>query len=135
MAGGDQQLAIVPHCQWPQKLCIGTCKAFEGGYAYAYEKKELGTETIYVCTKGSEWARNEEFLVLRCEGGIWTAYDAAFGPDGVTAQCRQPVFRCVATDITQPGWHKWETNRVASSANTVGDFEWRGALHAETRVP
>ena len=55
--------------------------------------------------------------------------------DGLTLQCRQPVFRCVATDITQPGWHKWETNDAASPNGDGLSVDWQGELLAETRVP
>ena len=88
----------------PEHLIIGTQKAFEKNYAFPYEKKQIGSETIYVCNKGSDWARSNEVLVLRCENGTWTAFDSALNADGLTLQCRQPVFRCPATDITQPGW-------------------------------
>ena len=54
----------------PERLTIGTRKAFENNYAFPYEKKQIGSETIYVCTKGNEWARSNEVLVLRCEMGI-----------------------------------------------------------------
>ena len=104
-AGGSIVAEVLWQPQMPERLTIGTKKAFENNYPFAYEKKEIGSETIYVCTKGSEWARTNEVLVLRCEAGIWTAFDSAVSADGLTLQCRQPVFRCLATDITQPGWH------------------------------
>ena len=131
--GGGQQM--------PERLTIGTKKAFEKNYPFAYEKKEIGSETIYVCTKGSEKARRGEVLVLRCvtkqdgSPGTWTAFDSAVSADGSTLQCRQPVFRCLATDITQPGWHKWETNYVANPNGAGLSVDWQGALWAETRVP
>ena len=56
--GGGQQM--------PERLTIGTKKAFEKNCAFPYEKKHIGSETIYVCTKGSEWARKNDVLVLRC---------------------------------------------------------------------
>ena len=95
----------------------------------------IGSETIYVCTKGSEWARADEVLVLRCDKGIWTAFDSALNADGSTLQCRQPVFRCLATDITQPGWYKWETNWAADRNGDGLTIDWQGGLWAETRVP
>ena len=48
----------------PEHLTIGTKKAFENNYAFPYEKTQIGSETIYVCTKGSQWARTGEVLVL-----------------------------------------------------------------------
>ena len=87
----------------PEHLTIGTQKAFKRNYAFPYEKKQIASETVYVCTKGSEKARSDEVLVLRCEKETWTAYDSAVSADGSTLQCRQPVFRCLDTDITQLG--------------------------------
>ena len=113
---GGSQLAVpdgpqVPgkSQQMPEHLTIGTQKAFENNYAFPYQKTQIGSETIYVCTKGSEWARTSEVLVLRCvttqdnSPGTWAAFDSAVSANGSTLQCRQPVFRCLATDITQPG--------------------------------
>ena len=100
VASGGQQM--------PERLTIGTTKAFDRNYAFPYSKTQIGSETIYVCTKGSQWARTSEVLVLRClteqdgSPGIWTAFDSAVSANGTTLQCRQPVFRCLATDITQP---------------------------------
>ena len=48
----------------PERLTIGTKKAFEGNYAFPYEKRQIDAETIYVCNKGSEWARANEVLIL-----------------------------------------------------------------------
>ena len=125
--GGGQQM--------PERLTIGTKKAFEKNYPFPYEKRQIGSETIYVCTKGSEWARTNEVLVLRCVTGIWIAYDSSVSPDGLPHQCRQPVFRSFATDITQPGWYKWQTNHAASPTNAGFAEDWHGDLCAETRVP
>ena len=119
----------------PEHLTIGTQKAFKNDYAFTYEKTQIGSETVYVGNMGSEWARSDEVLVLRCEGGTWTAYDSAVSADGSTLQCRQPVFRCLATDITQPGWHTWQTNYAASRNDAGLVVDWEGALSAETRVP
>ena len=87
----------------PEHLIIGTQKAFDNNYPFPYEKKQIGAEIIYVCTKGSQWARAGEVLVLRCESETWAAYDSAKMADGTTLHCRQPVFRCIATDIKQRG--------------------------------
>ena len=119
----------------PERLTIGTKKAFEKDYAFPYEKKEIGSETIYVCTKGSEWARTGEVLVLRCVTGTWIAFDSAVSADGLALQCRQPVFRCLATDITPPGGYTWQTNYAASPNDAGLAVDWQGALWAEARVP
>ena len=124
-ARGTQQL--------PAHLTIGTKKAFQNDYAFPYKREDIGSETIYVCNKGSEWARPGEVLMLQCENGTWTAFDGAIV--GSTVQLRQPVFRCCATDITQPGWHTWETNEAADPNNVGLPENWQGALWAETRVP
>ena len=127
--------------QMPKHLTIGTRKAFENNNAYLYELTEIDSEPIYVCTKGSQWARAGEFLVLRCVAkedgspGTWTAFDSAISADGSTLQCRQPVFRCLATDITQPGWHEWEINYAASPSDAGFSVDWQGDLLAETRMP
>ena len=123
----------------PSHFTIGTQQAFENNYAYPYEMKQIASETVYVCTKGSDWARPDEVLVLRhvtdSQGTCaWIAFDSAVNADGSTLQCRQPVFRCVASDITQPGWHKWETNHNASPSDSGLLANWQGQLWAETRV-
>ena len=125
------QLAV----QMPERLTIGTKKAFDQNYPFPYQRRLIDSETIYVCSKGSQWARGNEVLVLRCERGIWIAYDSAVSADGSTLQCRQPVFRCLATDITQPGWHNWQTNYAADPNDAGLAVDWQGALWAETRVP
>ena len=116
--GGGQQM--------PEHLTIGTKKAFENNYPFRYERKQIGSETIYVCTKGSEWARTNEVLVLRCETGTWTAFDSAVSANGSTRQRCQPVCRCLAADITQPGWHTWETNYDANSNDAGLVVDWQG---------
>ena len=125
--GGGQEM--------PERLTIGTKKAFERNYAFPYQKKQINAETIYVCNKGSDWARKDEVLVLRCVEGTWTAWDSAVLGDRETLQRRQPVFRCVATDITQPGWYEWETNHAATPDNSGFEEDWHGGLRAQTRVP
>ena len=40
-----------------------------------------------------------------------------------------------ATDITQRGWHKWQTNYAADPNDAGLAADWQGALWAETRVP
>ena len=67
--------------------------------------------------------------------GTWTAFASAVSANGSTLQCRQPVVRCLATDITQPGWHTWETNDVANPNDAGIVVDWQGELWAETRVP
>ena len=52
----------------------------------------------------------------------------------------EPVFRCLATNITQPGWHNWETNNwetnYAASPDDAGlAADWHGGLSAEMWLP
>ena len=137
--GGQQapagsQLALPIGPQMPERLTIGTAKAFKNNYAFPYKKIQVEAEIIYVCNKGSEWARANEMLVLRCVDDIWTASDSALTADRSALHCRQPVFRCLATDITQPGWHSWQTNHAAGPDEDGLAVDWRGALWAETRL-
>ena len=120
----------------PEHLTIGTKTAFQKGYAFPYKKKKIASETIYVCNKGIDNLKKDEVWVLRCEDDIWTAYDNAIKKTPKkTLMCRQPIFRCLHTDITWAGWHVWEMNH-ADSTNGEGDEpDWKGALQAETRVP
>ena len=70
----------------------------------------------------------------RATRGIWTAFDGAISADRQTLRCRQRVFRC-PENITEPGWHDWERNGVASSGVMAKNPEWQGTVWAETRVP
>ena len=123
-----------------QFFSIGTKRAFENNYAYKYEKKIIDGETLFVCEKGSEWARPNEVLVLRHleeDDGTyaWTACDSDIIGGGTTLNCPQPVFRCFEKekDVTQPGWYKWQTNHAASAHDTALEANWQGTLSAETR--
>ena len=118
----------------PEHLTIGTKKAFKNGYAYPYELHQIASEPIYVCNKGSEWARPAEFLILRHSPGNWIAFDGSRSADGSTFHCRQAVFRC-HEDITLPGWHERQTNYAANASDSTGiPPDWQGALWAETRL-
>ena len=99
----------------PAHISIGTRKAFERGYQYEYSRqKPLG---VYVCNKGSEWAREGEMLVLRHANDEWTAWDTAVVEDAF--DCRQPVFK--STDnILEPGWHEWQIKYNANISNEKG---------------
>ena len=112
----------------PERLTIGTVKAFNRNDPFPYEKRQIGSETIYVCAKSSQWGRPDEAWVLRCMTGTWTAFDSAVSADGSTLQCRQPVFRCLASDITQSGWHTWEVNALASRRSADHDLYWQRAF-------
>ena len=128
-----QQLAL----QMPDTFRIGTKKAFDSNNSFLYTKKQVGSEILYICTKGSEWARTHEQLVLRYDAAsaAWTAFDSDVNNNGTTLQCRQAVFRCRGADITQPGWHVWETNYAADRNGDGLNCDWQGQLWAETKVP
>ena len=112
------------------QFSIGTGKAFKNGYAYHYTKEEIDGEVVYVCSKGSQWCKPGEFLVLRKKGARWIAWDSL--PSYNTLLARQPVFRS-DEDITAEGWHTWQTNYSASSDDGQASVEWKGDLSAETR--
>ena len=117
----------------PQRFSIGTTNAFDNKKAYSYEKKQLESETIYVCDKGSRYARENEVLVLRREKKIWTAFDCVLSADGKIRHCRQPAFRSNWDDITLRGSYIWEMNFAARADNDGSQVDWRDALEAETR--
>ena len=121
--------------QLPEHLTIGTLKAFEKNDAFTYEKQQINSEIIYICNKGSKWARTNEVLILRCQQGTWIAFDSDVNADGKTLQCRQAVFRCRdGADMTEPGWHCWEINDIASPNDTGVSVDWQTEVWAETRV-
>ena len=127
------QLALYE--QLPEQIVIGTKKAFAGNYPFPYVKREIGEEKIYVCNKGSGFARDGEVLVLRRQMGIWTAFDSSVGDEnGGTLYCRQPVFRCVGENITKPGYYNWETNSRANFEDDASMPNWESGIWAETRV-
>ena len=123
--------------QMPDTFRIGTKKAFDNNNSFLYTKKQVGPEILYICTKGSEWRRTHEQLVLRYDAAsaVWTAFDSDVNNNGTTLQCRQAVFRCKKGDITQPGWYEWETNWNATNNGDGLDTKWQGELWAETKVP
>ena len=53
----------------PEHLTIGTKEEFEENYALTYKKRLIASEIVYVCSKGSAWARTNEVVVMRCETG------------------------------------------------------------------
>ena len=63
--------------EMPEFFSIGTEKAYQRGYEYPYRKQHIDMETVYVCNRGSDTARDGEFLVLRQEPDGWVAYDSS----------------------------------------------------------
>ena len=86
-------------------------------------------ETVYVCNKGSDSARDNEVLVLRRESDAWIAYDSSVTDNELT--CRQEVFRSRDADITKEGEHTWQMNK---SRITGDEPIWFGALNCRTKV-
>ena len=116
----------------PSQFAIGTSKAFRNNYAFKYTRCEIDDEIVYICSKGSAWAREDEVLVLRCENGTWTAWDSSVDMATAALRCRQPVFRC-GGDITDQGWHVWAMNHAAAKDGEGTAVHWTGELWAETR--
>ena len=128
----DEQDETVP--EMPSRFMMGTQRAFERNNTFPHKQHNIGTETVYVCNMDSDWAKAGEVLVLRQEDGHWTDFDSAVNADMSTFLCHQPVFDCLGTDITRPGWHSWETNWFASTDGIDIEPSWRGRLQAETLV-
>ena len=129
--GGGSQLLLSDDegGHMPQHFSIGTRKAIANNDAYSYEKKHLEAETIYVCDKGSRYARENEVLVLRRKNNIWTAFDCLLSGDGKIRHQRQPVFRSHdGDDITLQGSHNWQMNDAASVGNDDSEEEWGGTF-------
>ncbi len=117
------------------EIIIGT-DAFRNGYAYKYTKESIGGETVYTCTKASQWGRPGEVLVLMNmeENGsvYWIACDSF--QDGGTLRVRQPVFRS-AENVTTEGYHQWQTNSKANKDHETGEsVDWTGCLRAFTET-
>ena len=116
----------------PAHISIGTRKAFQRGYQYDYALHEaLG---VYVCTKGSQHARQGEVLMLMRSNDLWVAFDAAIVD--TTLHVRQPVFRS-ESNVLEPGWHVWQINYAADPTNTEeSTANWQGDnWQVETRIP
>ena len=107
----------------PSQFAIGTSKAFRNNYAFKYTRCEIDDEIVYICDKGSAWARENEVLVLRCENGTWTAWDSSVDMATAELRCRQPIFRCDG-DITEQGWHNWAMNHAATKDGEGAAVNW-----------
>ena len=118
--------------EMPESFCIGTKRAYARGYEYPYKKQKIDMETVYVCTKGSDNARENEVLVLRREEDGWIAYDSSI--TGNVLRCRQGAFRSRDENIAKQGYHQWEMNRSANKRQEVDDPDWFGNLWCLTNV-
>ena len=112
------------------EFAIGTLKAFQNGIEFHYTKEEINGEVVYACSKGSQWSRPDEMLILRKKTRFWIAWDSSRVDDML--QVRQPVYRS-DVDITKEGLHIWQTNVMASSDEGDDYVEWKGEHFAETR--
>ena len=102
----------------PEAFSVGTRRAYAKGYAYPYNKQKIDMETVYVCNKGSDSARDNEFLVLRRESDAWIAYNSS--RTGNLLTCRNGTFRS-KDDITKAGYHLWEMNKSATKGQEIDD--------------
>ena len=109
----------------PDQLFIGTQKDIHTNNAYVYTKQVIGSVTIHLCDKGSQYSRPGEILLLRKEDdGSWVAWDSDITANKKTLLCRQAVFRCWAPNVTKPGRYTWEANVAASNTNDGYFVEW-----------
>ena len=116
----------------PQSFSIGTKRAYANGYAFPYKKHKIDKETVYVCTKGSDDAQENEVLVLRRDENAWIAYDSSV--NGNELRCRQKVFRSRDAQITEQGNHELQMNKFANKGPQVHEPEWFGSLSCFTKV-
>ena len=59
--------------EMPEYFSIGTDRAYERGYEYPYRKQIINMETVYVCSRRSDSARDDEFLLLVHRPDAWGA--------------------------------------------------------------
>ena len=122
---------------------MGTTSAFGEGDASHYKKhhmavKSLGiTETVYIGDKVSGNCRDGEVLVLRCQKGVWIAWDSSPSPNGDRCNCRQAVFRLSTGDkpssvFPRPGEYVWDVNSGASKIDGSPDC-WDSDITFEVR--
>ena len=114
---------------WPDFLEIGPVQ-----YGFTYRKVSLEHRFVYVCDRGSEYAKPTEVLVMTFDLDQWMAYDAEISTGAV--ELRQPVFRSTA-DVITPGRHVWQINFNAGTDQIISSTpSWReGTWPFETRVP
>ena len=114
----------------PLHISIGTRDALQNGCAYDYDR--LNSLGVYVCTKGSDYARAGEFFVLKYENGEWIAWDSTMNRGELL--CRQPVFKSSA-NVLEPGEHVWRANESAHKDCDPGlEPVWSGDHWQVSRV-
>ena len=131
--GSGNELAVPDDEDMPESFTTGTQKAFKWNTAFSYERVIICGEIMYLCSRGSDWSRPDEYLILRREGKDWIAYDSGTIQQGETPVCRSPVFRSRGRNITQPGLHEWEINHCASPSDNGLMQEWHRGLMQVTR--
>ena len=112
---------------WPSFLEIGPLK-----YGFGYAKVSIGHRSIYICSRGSEYCRKGEILILTYESDHWVAWDGQVSSSG-EVELRQPVFRTWSSAIS-PGWIDWEINHNAGPEQMmVSEPAWQRGGSFETR--
>ena len=117
--------------EMPESFSIGTDHAYQRGYEYPYRKENIDMETVYVCNKGSDSARDNEFLVLRRESDAWIAYNSS--RTGNLLTCRNGTFRS-KHDITEAGYHLCEMNKSATKWQEIDEPAWGDDIWCLTKV-
>ena len=124
----------------PQRIAIGTVKAFRNGYDYRYEKHIMsghGSRCLYVCDTPTETGLPGEKIFIISDGEYWYACEGTV--EAGRFDVRQACFRTKAS-FWEADWHAWEINgsrhdqpgrQYADGQWTSGS--WSGELQCETR--
>ena len=118
--------------EMPECFSIGTKRAYEKGNEYSYRKQIINMETVYVCSRRSDSARDNEFLLLVRRPDAWVAYDAKRVGNKLTM--RQSTFRSTR-NITKAGYHAWQINKTATQEQEFDDPDWSDDMWCITHVP
>ena len=140
--GGEHQ-PDESELELPKRLIIRMPTTFGNNFgneivSLEFSKIEDNVEILYECTRGSNWARRDERMLLTFTQGQWIVYDTARLADNVTISCRQAVFHCFSKNMTERGWYMWRWNVDADQNKNNGYYpaEW-SCRHfwAETAMP
>ena len=97
--------------------------------SFEFIKIENNLEIMYVCNRGSNWARTHEQMLLTLTQGSWIVYDSARLADNITIHCRQAVFHCDEENITERGWYMWRWNVRADETKTMDITQQNGLAY------
>ncbi len=121
------------HPVYPERLWIGTSKAYANAYPYPY----VNIDGFFVCsTQTTENGWDNEIMAIlpfRTGSEIWyVAWEGKMA--GGQFVPRQACFR-TTDDFWETGWHKWESNPRVCKDNQVPDPEWdsKWSLECETK--